>query len=161
MLEEKLADGDWDGIRAMVDSLPDWPIREVIHRAMTEALNLYRTIELAYSAGVHPATCQKIFEGELKQERVLWRILVNTAIVSQSVGPATQWRRLPRTVRKGIDENRREAEEIIARIRAAFRSLQESMAWRDRSGDGPAGRSLDDATRTADHITRTWRQPGG
>jgi hypothetical protein len=159
-LEANLADGDWASVRAMVDTLPDWPIRELIHQAMAEAVNLYRTIDLAYSAGVHPATCQKIYEGELEQERVLWRILVNTAIVSQTAGPSIPWRRLPRTVRRGVDEDRREVEEIIARIRRAFSSLQASMAWPDRSHYGLPGRSLDDATRTADHITRTWRRPG-
>jgi hypothetical protein len=160
VLDEYLHLGDWASISAMVDTLPDWPIRERIHQAMADALNLYKNIDLACAAGVHPATCRRILDGEVEHERVLWDILVNTAMVGQSAGRATPWRRLRRDVRRGIDEDRREIEEIIARIGEAYRSLQTSMAWRNRSGDRRAGRSLHDATRTADHITRTWRRPG-
>jgi hypothetical protein len=126
---------------------------------MAQAESVHENIRLAYAAGVHPATCERYYTGQLELETALWTILVQTAIVSQSPGVAAEWRRVRRNVRHGVDEDRREVERITELMADALGDLQNAMVSRDRSAERRAGRSLDDAARSAAYLAQNRRRP--
>jgi hypothetical protein len=158
-LDDSLCSGDWATVRDMVDTLPAWPIRELVHRAMAQAESVRENIRLAYAAGVHPATCEQYHTGQLELETALWTILVQTAIVSQIPGMPAEWRRVRRNVRHGVDEDRRAVDRITELMADALAELQNAMVSRDRSAERRAGRSLDDAARSAAYLAQNRRRP--